>query len=59
MVGIRRLRAAGPQLRLDPALGYLVAELQLHLLAKAIDSLWINRPSVTLEQDVFHGNWLN
>jgi len=52
MVGMGRFRAIGPQLRLDPTLGYLIAELEVHLLVKTIDSLRVNRPAVTLEQHV-------
>lgn len=41
-----------PQLRLHPALGHLVAKLQPQLLVKTIDPLWIDRPSVSAQQDV-------
>lgn len=47
-----RFRAVGSQLSLDPTLGNLVAELEVHLLVKTIDSLRINRPSITPEQDM-------
>lgn len=49
MVGMGRLRAVGSQLRLNPALGNLIAQLQVRLLVKAIDSLWIDHPPVTSE----------
>jgi hypothetical protein len=52
MVGVLWLRAVGPHLRLDPALGNLVAELKVRLLVKAIDSLRIDRPSFTFDQDM-------
>ena len=44
--------AVFPQLRLHPALGYLVPELQAHLLVKSIDPLRVHRPAVTLQQDM-------
>ncbi len=44
MVGMGRFRAVSPQLRLYPALGNPVAELEVHLLVKTIDSLRIGRP---------------
>ncbi len=47
-----RFRALSPQLRFDPSLRNLVAELEVHLLVKAIDSFRIDRPSVTSEQDM-------
>ena len=47
-----RLLAVSPQLRFDPALGNLVAELKVHLLVKTIDSLRSDRPAVTLQQDM-------
>ncbi len=52
MVGMARLRAVSPQLRLDPALGNLVAELEVHLLVKTIDSLRVHRPAFTLDKDM-------
>ena len=52
MVRMGRLRAVGSKLRLDPTLRNLVAELEVHLLVKTIDSLRINRPSITPEQDM-------
>ena len=52
MVGMGRFRAIGAKLRLDPSFGNLVAELEVHLLVKAIDSLRIDRPPVALEQDM-------
>ena len=52
VVGMRWLRSVSTQLCLDPALGNLVAELKAHLLVKAIDSLRINGPAVTLEQNM-------
>jgi len=52
VIGMGRLRPVGSQLRLDPTLGNLVAELQVHLLVKTIDSLRIDGPPVALEQDM-------
>ncbi len=52
MVGMGGFRAIRPQLRLDPSFGNLVAELEVHLLVKAIDSLRIDGPPVALEQDM-------
>ncbi len=52
VVGMGRFRAIGPQLRLDASPGDLVAKLEVHLLVKAIDSLRINRPAVTPDQDM-------
>ena len=52
MVGMARLRAVSPQLRLDPALGNFVAELEVHLLVKAIDSLRVHGPAFTLDKNM-------
>nr|QCL09170.1 transposase domain protein [Rhizobium rhizogenes] len=52
IVGMGWFRTVGPQLRFDPSIGNQAAELDLHLLAKAIDSLRIDRPSVTSEQEL-------
>lgn len=52
MVRMCRPGAVSAQLCLDPALGNLVAQLRVHLLVKAIDSLRIDGPAVTLQQDV-------
>lgn len=52
MVEMDRLLAVSPQLRFDPALGNLVAELKVRLLVKTIDSLRSDRPAVTLQQDM-------
>jgi hypothetical protein len=40
------------QLRLHPALGCLVPELQAHLFVKAIDPLRFHRPAIPLQQDM-------
>lgn len=52
MVGMGRLRAVSPQLRLDPALGNLVAELEVHLIVKTIDLLRVHGPAFTLDKDM-------
>lgn len=52
MVGMGRLRADSPQLRLDPALGNLVVELEVHLLVKTIDSLRVHGPAFTLDKEM-------
>ena len=52
MVGMGRLRAVSPQLRLDPALGNLVAELEVHLLVKTIDSLRVHGSTFALDKDM-------
>lgn len=52
MVGMGRLRAVSPQLRLDPALGNLVAKLEVHLLVTTIDSLRVYGPAFTLDEDM-------
>lgn len=52
MVGMGRLRAVSPQLRLDPALGNLVAELEVHLLVKTIDWLRVHGPAFTLDKNM-------
>lgn len=52
VIGMGRLRPVGSQLRLDPTLGNLVAELQVHLLVKATDLLRVDGPAVTLDQDM-------
>ena len=51
VIGMGRLRPVGSQLRLDPMLGNLVVEPQVHLRVKAIDSRRVDRPVVTLDQD--------
>lgn len=53
MVGTGGCSPVRTQLCLHPPLGHLVAQLKVHLLVKAIDSLLIDRPSIPLEQDMY------
>src|SRR5690606_8305645 len=52
LVGMGCVLPVFSELRLHTALGHLVAELQAHLLVKAIDPLRVDRPSIPPEQDM-------